>query len=306
MSFENTNLGVVLVGLLLLTGCVDSDAPPAVKPNLGVAEELRNNLIATSGVAAVEEVQIDWDGKFATLKGNITIDGAVPTNPFLDVNKDLSVCKPGGGQVANEIVTVGADGKSLANVLVYADVPSEWCHESMINNTDTVEFDQKNCLFLNRIFPMQTTQTLKILNSDRVGHNASMKPSKNQEYNPNIAGGGNAVYPPGGGTLKQEKSPFPVSCAAHPWMQSYMIFRSNGYFAVTGDDGSFELPNLPAGVPVKVTVWHEATKGVPSSAVTADAVAEGWNKRGTFTVNLNADTPETVLNIAVNSSALSK
>ena len=86
-----------------------------------------------------------------------------------------------------------------------------------------------------------------------------------------------------------------------------MIFRDNGYFAVTGEDGTFELPNLPAGVPIKINVWHEATKGVPGSAVTVNdaEIQRSWGKRGSFTVNLAADS-QTELQVAINSSVLSK
>lgn len=289
-----------------IVGCGGSSKVPEVTPNLTAAAEIRAKLLVAGSGPAEEEEQIAFGGQFATLRGKILVDGTPPSNPMLKVDKDLAVCKPGGTAVVNDVVVVGADN-SLANVLVYAEVPAEWCHETKVGNTDTVDFDQKNCLFLNRIFPMQTTQTLRILNSDLVGHNAAMKPGKNPEYNPNIAGGGEAIYPPGGGTLRQEKSPFPVNCAAHPWMQSYLIFRENGYFAVTSDDGSFELDNLPAGVPVKITVWHEATKGVPNSAVTVEpsGIAEGWSKRGAFTVNLEPES-QAELKIAINSSALAK
>ena len=90
-------------------------------------------------------------------------------------------------------------------------------------------------------------------------------------------------------------------------MQSFIIFRDNGYFAVTKEDGSFELPNLPAGVPVKINVWHEATKGVPGKEVNVEpsGIAEGWGRRGSFTVNLEPDS-QAELKIAVNSSILSK
>ena len=286
-------------------GCGGPPVPPDVTPNLVAAANIRGKL-AIAKADVDEGPAIEFNNQFATLKGTITLNGAAPANPTLNVTKDLSVCKPGGTAVVDQVVTVGP-GNGLANVLVYADVPAEWCHETMVGNTDTVDFDQKNCLFLNRIFPVQTTQKLRILNSDSVGHNAAMKPSKNPEYNPNIAGRGEAMYPPEGVSLRQEKSPFPVNCAAHPWMQSYMIFRENGYFAVTGEDGSFELPNLPAGVPVKVSVWHEATKGVPGGEVSVDnpEIGKSWGKRGSFTVNLAADS-QTELKVAINAAALSK
>lgn len=296
---------LLLTGVIALSGCGASTVPPSVTPNLTKVAEIREQLASATSVVE-EETTIEFNNQFATLKGVIKLDGQAPANPTLNVNKDLSVCKPGGANVLNEIVVVGS-GNGLANVLLFATVPKEWCHESMVGNTDTVEFDQKNCLFLNRVFPMQTTQTLKILNSDSVGHNAALSPSKNTPDNPGIPGGGHYIYPPGGGELRQEKSPFPVSCSAHPWMQSFMIFRENGYFAVTADDGSFELPNLPAGVPVVINVWHEATKGVPGKEVTVqpEGIAEGWGRRGSFTVNLEPDS-QAELQIAINSSALSK
>lgn len=307
MKLTSLQFSVISTLASILVGCGGSTIPPDVRPNQTAATEIRARLLVASAADTEEATeQIEFGDEFASLRGKITLSGTAPPNPALKVDKDLSVCKPGGGEVLDQIVVVGPDN-GLANVLVYAEVPVEWCHESKHGNTDTVDFDQKNCLFLNRIFPMQTSQTLRILNSDSVGHNAAMKPSKNPEYNPNIAGGGEAIYPPGGGKLREEKAPFPVNCAAHPWMQSYLIFRDNGYFAVTSDDGSFELDNLPAGVPVKITVWHEATKGVPDSAVTVEpaGIAEGWSKRGAFTVNLEPNS-QAELKIAVDSSALAK
>lgn len=290
------------------TGCSGPVVPPDVSPDMANVEQIRAKLaVASSSDGEDEEAAIEFNNEYATLSGTITLNGPAPSNPTLNVNKDLGVCKPGGAAVLDEVVTVGPN-QGLANVLVFAEVADpSWCHETMIGNTDIVDFDQKNCLFLNRIFPVQTTQKVRILNSDTVGHNAAMKPSKNPEYNPNIAGGGEVIYPPEGVELRNEKTPFPVNCAAHPWMQSFMIFRDNGYFAVTGEDGTFELPNLPAGVPIKINVWHEATKGVPGSAVTVNdaEIQRSWGKRGSFTVNLAADS-QTELQVAINSSVLSK
>ena len=289
----------------LLVGCGAESAhvPPDVRPNLVAANTIRTNLRSASqpGAGQAAETLVEPTG-FRHAERNLSIGRRPPANPTLAVTKDLNVCMP-SGPVVDEIVIKGSNG-GLANVLIFADgVPDSWAHETMINSTDMVEFDQKNCLFLNRIFPMQTTQRLKILNSDPVGHNADMKPSKNLPYNPNIAGGGFALYPPQERELKEERAPFVVSCGAHPWMKSHMIFRKNGYFAVTGEDGSFEIPNLPAGVDLKFTVWHEASRFIPGTAVQTDStVAKNWTKRGSFTVNLPPDA-ETELAVTVLSSA---
>ena len=293
-------LGGIFV--IAIMGCGGSHIPPDISANMASALSIREQLAVAGGGSAAEDVVLAEPTGFATLRGTFKLNGPAPDNPTLAVTKDLNVCMPSGTPVKDQIVTVGANG-GLANVLIFADaVPDQWCHETMIGSSDTVEFDQKACLFLNRIFPMQTTQTLRILNSDPVGHNAAMNPGKNLPYNPNIAGGGSATYPPGGGELKEEKSPFSVACAAHPWMKSHMIFRKNGYFAVTGEDGTFEIPNLPAGVDVKLVVWHEATRFVPGKEVSAGDLAQGWNKRGAFTVNLPADS-DNDLQVSVNSSA---
>ncbi len=269
--------------------------------------EIRANLdVASTTDAQVDTATLAQPTGFATLKGVFVLDGAAPSNPTLTISKDVQVCMPGRVPVKDKVVITGPGG-GLANVLVYAvDIPDAWAHESMIGSTDTIDFDQKDCLFLNRIFPMQTSQRLKILNSDRVGHNTDMKPSKNLPINPNSPGGGYVTYPTEGVALKEEKAPFSVSCGAHPWMKSYMIFRKNGYFAVTAEDGSFQIPLLPAGVDLKISVWHEASRFIRATAVEVDpSIAKGWSKRGSFTINLAPDS-ETDLQVAVSSSALTK
>lgn len=86
---------------------------------------------------------------------------------------------PGGKQVLDNIVMVGPGG-ALQNVLVYVSstIPSDnpaWIHESYesVRNGEVI-FDQKNCIFLSRLGAMWSTQTLKVLNSDPVGHNTNL------------------------------------------------------------------------------------------------------------------------------------
>ena len=175
---------LALIGFsALLIGCGGPSVPISVKPNMTAAKEIRTKLASVTTVEK-EEVKIEFGNVYATLKGKITLNGAPPANPQMNITKDLGVCKPGGATVLNEIVTVGNTG-GLANVLVYADVPAEWCHETKINAEGEVEFDQKQCIFLNRIVGLQTSQTLKILNSDPVGHNAALSPAKNDPFNRN-------------------------------------------------------------------------------------------------------------------------
>ena len=58
----------------------------------------------------------------------------------------------------------------------------------------------------------------------------------------------------------------PVKCNIHPWMQGYFAVVKNGFFAVTGDDGHFSLPELPPGH-YTLTAWHE-TFGTRTQKIT--------------------------------------
>ena len=67
-----------------------------------------------------------------------------------------------------------------------------------------------------------------------------------------------------------------------------MLFRSNGYYAVTGPDGSFEIPYVPAGEELEIQVWHESGQG-PSNALvlgTPEAKEMKWSSKGRFKITL--------------------
>jgi len=68
-------------------------------------------------------------------------------------------------------------------------------------------------------------------------------------------------------------------------MKAYAIFRKDGYVAVSAADGTFEIPDLPAGEVIEFQVWHERSTG-PSGAVGLDQPALKWNPRGRFEVRL--------------------
>lgn len=241
-----------------------------------------------AGVAAAEPT--GW----ATLKGTFKIDGAAPPSVPLTIDKDQSVCAPGGKQVFSETIVVDSASGGIRDVVVYLATPAKfpvgdpkWEHPDFAASREaTLEFDQKNCIFLSHMFAMRSKQKLKILNSDPVGHNTNITGGgRAGAINATIPANAYTMYEPGG----EAPEPFGVSCSIHPWMSSRMLVRDNPYFAVTKPDGSFEIPNVPAGVPLEFRVWQEASKFLQD--VTVNGKAEKWPK-GRLKITLQPDEPK--------------
>jgi len=291
-----------LLGLLASAGCSDP-ATTNLYANMDRALEIRGDLGVSGGGGADAEASANAQQPvgWATLRGVFRIDGQAPAPVAIKIDKDVEVCSPGGRQVFGEEIVVGPDG-GIGNVVIYLtskisdDEP--WTHPSaQPGKTDEVAFDQKECIFLSHVLAMQVTQPLKILNSDPVGHNTNLKPNKNSGFNQTIPVNGSTVYK----FSAEEPAPFRVSCSIHPWMGAWIITRKNSYFAVTRDDGAFELPNLPAGVDLEFRVWQEKMGFVQD--VTVDGQSAKWGK-GRFSVALDPqDENKNQLDIRIAASA---
>ena len=220
---------------------------------------------------------------WGTLKGRITFaSDERPQMPPYGVNKDQAVCSPDNRTPLQETLLVDSATGGIKNVAIYLRSASR-VHESAGPSTEPVVFDQKECVFQTHVFPVTVGQPIDLKNSDPVMHNT------------NISGKRNSVNPaiPGGETLRwvaqrEEATPAPVSCSVHPWMRAYVLPRENAYVAVTAEDGSFEIPNLPAGEPLELQVWHESATGAGGSLIvnTPEAKELKWTNKGRFTVQL--------------------
>ena len=264
-----------VAGLLAVAGC--NRLPPDVAANEAKSKMIRESIDAGGATAAAgSTANAGTPTGWATLKGKFKINGSV-TRAVLPVDKDKEVCAPGGKQVLSEELVVDANG-GVKDVLLYVsqtisdDEP--WTHPSAKSGkVEQVVFDQKSCIFLTHVLAIQASQPMLVKNSDPIGHNTAMKPRKNAASDLLIPGGGEAVYQ----AKKEEDQPFPVSCAIHPWMKSNIIFRKNSYYAVTKPDGTFEIPNLPAGVELEFRAWQEKANFIQSVTVNGKAgkVVEG-------------------------------
>jgi len=268
---------ILLAGTAL--GCRrDSGTAVSVdlRPGRKVAA-LRESLGAGSA-AKTETVAAAEPTGFATIKGTFKLDGPAPARKALAVNKDQDICMPGGKEVLGEELVVDASG-GIKDVVIYCNTKMpidnpKWIHPDYVASiAKPVEFDQKQCVFLTHLLAVHSKQPVVLKNSDPKGHNANIAAAgRALSGNIIIAAGSSSNYVAGGESVE----PFDVSCNIHPWMSAKMLSRDNPIFIVTGKDGSFEIKNVPAGVPLDFKVWQESSKFIPAAKVNGTAVK--WPK----------------------------
>jgi hypothetical protein len=269
----------------LLSGC-GRPLAASPRPQASAALEIRENLAGGSAAADGDEAAASTGTGWGTLRGRFTYDGTSPPPGKLNVTKDTEVCGHGGGITDNSLV-VGPD-KGIANIVVYAR--AKRVHESAQplpedNDARPLLFDQKECMFLTHVMGCQVNQKIDVKNSDPVGHNTKIDPQKGVPFNQTLAADG---APLSYDFSTEEALPAQVSCSIHPWMRAYILPRADKYFAVTTSDGTFEIPNLPAGEDVELQVWHERGSG-PGGALALPEKELKWTKKGRFKVRLEAD-----------------
>src|SRR6185436_20548999 len=111
------------------------------------------------------------------------------------------------------------------------------------------------------VLGMQTGQPLTISNSDSTLHNVHALGTKNPEFNLGMPLQGMKLEK----TFSNPEVMLKFKCDVHPCMNAYIGVLPHHFFAVTGEQGTFEITGLPAGEYV-LEAWHE-TYGVTSQNV---------------------------------------
>ena len=228
----------------------------------------------------------------ASAAAGFTFAGAAGAPKPLVVDKDTEVCTAGGRKLYDRSLLVDPATKGLANVVVFARTAKRV--KNPVPETPLL-FDQKNCEFITPVFAARVGQTIEVKNSDTVGHNTNLAGTS---FNQLIAAGGSTPYK----ADTETGMPIMVTCNVHPWMKAYAVFRKDGYVAVTAADGSFTIPDLPAGEPLEFQVWHE--RGAPNGAVGLAKPDLKWSPKGRFTITLQPDETRDLGQLEVPAAAL--
>ena len=119
-----------------------------------------------------------------------------------------------------------------------------------------VILNQAGCEFQPYVFGLQTGQPVMISNSDPVLHNIHIVPKApgNIESNQAQMASGPAVTK----TFATPELFVTFKCDVHPWMFAYACVVEHPWFAVTDEDGAFQIPNLPPGTYTLAAVHRKA------------------------------------------------
>jgi plastocyanin len=194
------------------------------------------------------------------VKGMVSLEGTAPANEAIRMNADPVCVKATSGPQTAQTITVGSDGKSLANVFVYVkDGLGNYVYDAP---TTTAVLDQKGCRYTPHVFGVRVNQPVEIVNSDPTLHNIHALPKANQEFNNGQPIQGMKMTH----TFTAKEVMIPFKCDVHGWMNAYVGVLDHPYFAVTGNDGAFSLASLPPGT-YTIEAWHEKL-GASTQSVT--------------------------------------
>jgi hypothetical protein len=182
-----------------------------------------------------------------TITGTVKWSGAEPSGLDVAVNKDPQVCDPDSHKtVSMERLVIGSDG-GVANTIVYIKNISQG--KGMNLPVPRRSLDQKHCRYEPHILLVPQTAELTMKSSDAVLHTVHM----------DGAASFNVPFPFPETITRTMTTPGLVNLrcnGGHVWMNAEMMVVPHPYYAVSDQDGRFELTDVPPG-DYELVAWHE-------------------------------------------------
>ena len=172
------------------------------------------------------------------LTGKISFSGTAPPPQRVKLSADPKCAAMHQDGLERQLIRVKDGG--LANVLVYV---KSGIGGPVSGPSEPALLDQIGCEYHPHMVVVMAGQPLRIRNSDDTLHNIHPRPTVNREFNIGQPRKGMEVTR----TFDKAELMIPTGCDVHPWMRAYISVMAHPFFALTREDGSFEIKGLPAG-----------------------------------------------------------
>jgi len=173
-----------------------------------------------------------------SIAGKVTFGGAIPAAQKIQLAADPKCAAMYKEGLQRQAVAVKDGGLGDALVYVKSGVTGSYPAP-----TDPVVIDQEGCMYHPDMITLMVGQPLTIRNNDDTLHNIHPHPTLNKEFNVGEPRKGMEVTK----VFDRAEVMIPTSCEVHPWMRAFISVFANPFYAVTADDGTFEIKGLPDG-----------------------------------------------------------
>jgi len=200
--------------------------------------------------------------QWATVKGQVVFpaDKGIPKREPLNVTQDKQHCLANNA-ILDESIIVNPKNRGVKNVVVFlrpdektVDFPANLIHpDDAKRKSAEVVIDQPCCMFVARVTCARVGDTIVVKNPAPVQHNFFWTSENNGSHNPTLAKMTDWKMPK---PLAKEGGPIKYTCSIHPWMAGYVRIFDHPYYAVTDENGNFEIKNAPVGK-FRIVYWHE-------------------------------------------------
>jgi plastocyanin len=220
-----------------------------------------------AGTTETASVPYKSSGNEGSITGAVNFTGEAPAPKTISMDADAACAQSNPNPQTEDVVV--KDGK-LANVLVYIKDGKTTDGKSITGLSfevpaTGVSLDQKGCRYIPHVVGIMAGQKLIVTNSDPTAHNVHPSPKSNKEWNQSQPAGAAPIEQ----SFSRAEVVVPVKCNQHPWMKANIGVMKHPLFAVSGENGAFEIKGVPPGT-YTVASWHERY-GEKTQSVTVGA-----------------------------------
>jgi len=190
----------------------------------------------------------------ASVWGTVVFAGIVPQPKTVEMRGDPYCAKVRASHepALRQDVVMTTSGR-IANVVVYAKDVVGRPQSQIVAPLPPVIFELRSCMFVPHVVAVCCGQEVWFENKDDTVHTIHARRSKNPRFNFALLG---TQSPSRSVRFPEPEVAVEVRCDVHPWENAFVAVFNHPYYAVTDSNGTFEIPEIPAGE-YTLEAWHE-------------------------------------------------